>query len=84
MRPELADVIEYRKSGLSLNHVIGCPLDCGYCVRHLFANFEMKTPRALMSDEQAVALLTWHKYFRFTQAASEAADIRSVWSARIP
>ena len=32
----LREVIEYRKSGLSLNHVVGCPLDCGYCVRHLF------------------------------------------------
>ncbi|MDI5974056.1 radical SAM protein [Streptomyces sp. SL13] len=64
LKPELAEVIEYRKSGLSLNHVIGCPLDCGYCVRHLFDNFELKTPRALMSDEKAVALLTGHRYFR--------------------
>ncbi|MER5627885.1 hypothetical protein ABT061_43365 [Streptosporangium sp. NPDC002544] len=64
LRPELADVIEYRKSGLSLNHVVGCPLDCGYCVRHLFANFEMKTPHALMSDEAAVELLTGHRYFQ--------------------
>ncbi len=47
VRPELQDVIEYRKSGLSLNHIVGCPLDCAYCVRHLFDNFEMKTPRAL-------------------------------------
>lgn len=23
-------MIDYRKSGLSLNHVVGCPLDCGY------------------------------------------------------
>ncbi|GAB2702872.1 radical SAM protein [Kitasatospora kifunensis] len=64
LKPELAEVIEYRKSGLSLNHVIGCPLDCGYCVRHLFDNFELKTPRALMTDEAAVALLTGHRYFR--------------------
>ncbi|MFJ5779304.1 radical SAM protein [Streptomyces sp. NPDC093094] len=64
LAPALADVIEYRKSGLSLNHVVGCPLDCGYCVRHLFGNFEMKTPRALMSDEAAVALLVGHPYFR--------------------
>ncbi|MGH8906957.1 MAG: hypothetical protein ACRD0K_10675 [Egibacteraceae bacterium] len=49
LRSELQDVIEYRKSGLSLNHIIGCPLDCAYCVRHLFDNYEMKTPRALMS-----------------------------------
>ncbi|WP_369391133.1 radical SAM protein [Streptomyces sp. CG1] len=64
LNPDLATVIEYRKSGLSLNHVIGCPLDCGYCVRHLFGNFEMKVPRALMTDEEAVAALTAHHYFR--------------------
>ena len=64
MKPALADVIEYRKSGLSLNWIVGCPLDCGYCVRHLFDNFEMKTPRRLMSDEDAVAALTGHRYFR--------------------
>ncbi|MFD7639559.1 radical SAM protein [Kitasatospora sp. NPDC059795] len=64
LKPELADPIEYRKSGLSLNHIIGCPLECGYCVRHLFDNFELKTPRALMSDEEAVELLTGHPYFR--------------------
>ncbi|MEU6721783.1 hypothetical protein ABZ897_60995 [Nonomuraea sp. NPDC046802] len=64
LKPELAEVIEYRKSGLSLNHVVGCPLDCGYCVRHLFDNFGMKVPRALMSDEDAVNLLTGHRYFQ--------------------
>ncbi|WP_328500873.1 radical SAM protein [Streptomyces sp. NBC_00457] len=64
LKPELTEVIEYRKSGLSLNHVVGCPLDCGYCVRHLFDNFEMKTPRALMTDKEAVAALTGHRYFR--------------------
>ena len=64
LKPELADPIEYRKSGLSLNHIIGCPLDCAYCVRHLFDNFSMKVPRALMSDEAAVDLLTRHRYFQ--------------------
>lgn len=64
VRPELREVIEYRKSGLSLNHVIGCPLDCGYCVRHLFGNFEAKVPRALISDEQAVECLVGHPFFR--------------------
>lgn len=59
----LANPIEYRKSGLSLNHVIGCPLDCSYCVRHLFDNFEMKAPAALCSDADAVRLLTTHEYF---------------------
>lgn len=63
LRPELLEVIENRKSGLSLNHVVGCPLDCGYCVRHLFDNFAMKVPRALMSDEQAVQELVGHRFF---------------------
>ncbi|MFF4250516.1 radical SAM protein [Streptomyces sp. NPDC001663] len=64
LKPELADVIEYRKSGLSVNHIVGCPLECGYCVRHLFDNFGMKTPKRLMSDEAAVAALVSHPYFR--------------------
>lgn len=64
LKPELADFIEYRKSGLSLNHIVGCPLDCGYCVRHLFDNFDMKVPRALMTDEEAVNELVSHRYFQ--------------------
>ena len=45
--------------------MIGCPLDCAYCVRHIFDNFQMKTPRApLMSDEDAVQLLVGHRYFQ--------------------
>jgi hypothetical protein len=35
--PERArEVVEYRKSGLSLNHTQGCPLDCAYCIRHTY------------------------------------------------
>lgn len=64
LSPDLADPIEYRKSGLSLNHIIGCPLDCSYCVRHLFNNFEMKVPKALLTDEEAVNQLLSHRYFR--------------------
>jgi DNA repair photolyase len=64
LRPDLADVIEYRKSGLSLNHVVGCPLECAYCVRHLYANFDMKLPRLVMPDEDAVQALVGHQYFR--------------------
>lgn len=64
LHPGLQDPIEYRKSGLSLNHVIGCPLDCAYCVRHLFENFEMKQPRLLMSDEEAVDRLLSHAWFQ--------------------
>jgi DNA repair photolyase len=64
MTSELLDVIEYRKSGLSVNWIVGCPLDCGYCVRHLFENFEMKVPRALMSEAEAFDLLVTHRYFR--------------------
>jgi DNA repair photolyase len=64
LKPDLADVIEYRKSGLSLNWIVGCPLECGYCVRHLFDNFGMKTPKRLMNDEAAAAALVSHPYFR--------------------
>lgn len=60
----LREVVEYRKSGLSLNHVVGCPLDCGYCVRHLFDNYDMKRPHLVMSDELAVQALTGHWAFR--------------------
>jgi DNA repair photolyase len=62
--PALLAVVEYRKSGLSLNWIVGCPLDCGYCVRHLFANYGMKTPRALMSDRDAFEMLTGSRFFR--------------------
>lgn len=64
MRPHLTEVIEYRKSGLSVNWIVGCPLDCGYCVRHLFDNFDMKVPRALMREAEAFDLLVGHRYFR--------------------
>jgi len=62
--PALLEPVEYRKSGLSLNHIIGCPLDCSYCVRHLFHNFEMKQPRLLMTDDEAVDHLVNHKFFQ--------------------
>jgi DNA repair photolyase len=64
LRPELLDVIENRKSGLSANWIVGCPLDCGYCVRHLFDNFGMKVPRAIMREAEAAELLTGHHYFQ--------------------
>jgi DNA repair photolyase len=63
LTPALSEVVEYRKSGLSVNWVVGCPLDCGYCVRHLFVNFDMKTPRALMSDREAFDRLIGHRFF---------------------
>jgi len=63
--PELLkDVVDYRKSGLSLNHVVGCPLDCGYCVRHLFDNYDMKRPHLIMSDKDAVDTLFHHWAFQ--------------------
>lgn len=62
--PSLRNPIEYRKSGLSLNHVIGCPLECAYCVRHIFHNYSMKEPRSLMSDDEAVELLVSHRFFQ--------------------
>jgi DNA repair photolyase len=62
--PYMALIVGYRKSGLSLNHIIGCPLDCGYCVRHFWGNFEVKTPHLLCTDEQAVEMLTSHHAFQ--------------------
>lgn len=64
VNPSLRDPVEYRKSGLSLNHIVGCPLDCSYCVRHLFENFDQRTPQALMSDEQAFEQFISHRYFQ--------------------
>lgn len=55
--------IDYRKSGLSLNHVIGCPLNCGYCVRHFWGNWDMKTPQLVCTDAEAIAALLSHKFF---------------------
>lgn len=63
--PERArDVVEYRKSGLSLNHIQGCPLDCAYCIRHTYGVWDMRQPRALMSDADAVQALVGHGYFQ--------------------
>ena len=62
--PYMAQIVTYRKSGLSLNHIIGCPLDCGYCVRHFWGDFEHKTPHLLCSTDEAVGLLTGHQAFR--------------------
>jgi DNA repair photolyase len=57
-------VVEYRKSGLSLNHVQGCPVGCAYCIRHTYGLWDAQTPMALMSDADAVAELVGHRYFR--------------------
>jgi DNA repair photolyase len=61
--PRLREVVEYRKSGLSLNHVAGCPLDCAYCIRHEYGGYDLKIPRLLMTDEQAVSELVGHRFF---------------------
>ncbi|MGW5336376.1 radical SAM protein [Streptomyces bauhiniae] len=58
------EVVEYRKSGLSLNHIQGCPLDCAYCIRHTYGLWDQGVPRALMSDAQAVEELVTHRYFQ--------------------
>ncbi len=57
------DVVEYRKSGLSLNHIQGCPLDCSYCIRHTYGLWDQRQPRAVLSDDDAVDLLVSHRYF---------------------
>jgi DNA repair photolyase len=63
--PERArEVIEYRKSGLSLNHIQGCPLDCAYCIRHTYGLWDQRQPRALVSDAEAVTQLVSHRYFQ--------------------
>jgi DNA repair photolyase len=63
--PERArEVVEYRKSGLSLNHIQGCPLDCAYCIRHTYGLWDQRVPRALMTDADAVAELVNHRYFQ--------------------
>lgn len=62
--PERArQVVEYRKSGLSLNHVQGCPIDCAYCIRHTYGLWDRREPRALMTDAEAVEQLVNHRYF---------------------
>jgi DNA repair photolyase len=57
------EVVEYRKSGLSLNHIQGCPLDCAYCIRHTYGLWDQRVPRALMTDAEAVEELVRHRYF---------------------
>lgn len=64
LNEELQDPVNYRKSGLSLNQIVGCPLDCAYCVRHVFNSYNMREPHAIMSDEEAVRQLVKHKYFQ--------------------
>lgn len=56
--------MEYRKSGLSLNHIQGCLLDCAYCIRHTYGLWDARQPRALMSDAEAVSELVNHRYFQ--------------------
>ena len=56
-------MVEYRKSGLSLNHVQGCALDCAYCIRHTYGLWDQRQPLALMSDDEAVEQLVGHRYF---------------------
>lgn len=58
------EVVEYRKSGLSLNHIQGCPLDCAYCIRHTYGLWDYRAPRALMSDAAAVEQLVTHRHFQ--------------------
>ncbi|MFD8497703.1 hypothetical protein [Amycolatopsis sp. NPDC059657] len=61
--PYMAQYVGYRKSGLSLNHVIGCPLDCAYCVRHFWGNFEQKIPKLIETTATAVQALVDHAGF---------------------
>ncbi len=56
-------IVDYRRTGISLNHIIGCPINCAYCVRHFWGNFDMKIPKMLCSDEEAVMALLENRYF---------------------
>lgn len=58
------EVVEYRKSGLSLNHIQGCPLRCAYCIKTTYGLSDEESPRALMTDAQAVEELVRHRYFQ--------------------
>ncbi|GGL06886.1 hypothetical protein [Mangrovihabitans endophyticus] len=62
--PYMALIVGYRKSGLSLNHIIGCPLDCGYCVRHFWGNYDVKIPHLLCPTDQAIEQLVTHHAFQ--------------------
>lgn len=62
--PYMKLIVGYRKSGLSLNHIIGCPLECGYCVRHFWGNFDVKVPHLLIPTDEAIELLIGHQAFR--------------------
>jgi len=62
--PYMALIVGYRKSGLSLNHIIGCPLDCGYCVRLFWDNFDVKVPHLLCTTEAAIEHLLSHRAFQ--------------------
>ncbi|MCY3812366.1 MAG: radical SAM protein [Gammaproteobacteria bacterium] len=64
LHPTMQNVVHYRKSGLSLNHVVGCPLECAYCIRHSVGAYDLKQARTIMSDEEAVEQLVSSKYFR--------------------
>jgi DNA repair photolyase len=62
--PYMALIVGYRKSGLSLNHIIGCPLDCGYCVRHFWGNYDVKIPHLLCRTDEAIDQLVNHHAFQ--------------------
>ncbi|GIH69139.1 radical SAM protein [Sphaerimonospora thailandensis] len=61
--PYMRLIVGNRKSGLSLNHIVGCPLDCGYCVRHFWGNFDDKVPQMLVTTPEAVEMLVAHPEF---------------------
>jgi hypothetical protein len=51
--PERArEVTEYRNSatGLSLNHIQGCPLDCACLVRHTYGVWDQRQPSRHVRD----------------------------------
>lgn len=79
--PESCKSSRYRKSELSLNHIIGCPLDCSYCVRHLYGKFDQRTPQALMSDEEAFQRFINHRWLCWIRLMSGGEGERYVRQA---
>jgi len=57
------EVIKQLKSWLSVNPIIGCPLECKYCYRHDNDIFSIKKPKQIQSDEETLNELLNHRLF---------------------
>lgn len=57
------EVIKQLKSWLSLNPVVGCPAECGYCYRHDDDIFFVRKPTVIRSTEGTLNDLLDHSFF---------------------